>query len=576
MGTYIADLETTTDREDCRVWAWAVCEVGNEDNILIGNNIDDFMKWCAKRRHNHKVLFHNLKFDSQFLMVWLFKNGFRHTTSREERADRTFNTRINDKGIYYQIEVIFERKGKTINNVIFQDSAKLLTDMSVEDVAETFDLPYKKLELDYKEYREPGHELTPHEVEYISHDVKIIARAIRFFHDNGLEQSTIGACALSEYRKIIKERNFERFFPTPNYDYDVRQSYRGGFTYLNPKFKNKITGGGVVLDFNSVYPAIMHDEILPYGRPILFQGKYENDRLYPLYIQMIRCQFELKPGKIPTIQIRRGSSYRANEYLTSSDNEEATLCLTKPDLELFLKQYDVFNLEYISGWKFKGTRGLFDDYIDKWYQIKVDAKRSHNAGMYEISKRMLNALYGKFGTLPKIVNKVPKLENGTIMFEGKDVRLNDGIYIAMATFITSYARSRIVNAAQTITDRYNAGLSKIQFIYADTDSLHLLSPDHKLPDCFEYSDIDLGKFKVEAKFKRGKYLRQKCYIQEASKPYEEDYKIKVVAAAMQKGCYEYVNFDNFKIGATYKGGLKPKQVPGGVILEDFDFTIKKV
>lgn len=573
METYIADFETTTDPKDCRVWAYAICEVNNPENVIIGNNLDEFMSWCAERK-NRKVLFHNLRFDAQSILVWLFRNNFKHTILQEDRAAKTFNTLINKKGAYYQIEVIFDRRGKSINKVVFEDSHKLL-DMSVEKIAKTFELPFEKLELDYDEYRPVGHELTDYEKKYITHDVRIVAEAVKYFYDNGLDKMTIGRCAMEEYKGATK--NFSKFFPEPTYDFDVRQSYRGGFTYASPKFQGKITKGGVALDYNSVYPSVMYDELLPHGTPIFFKGKYEEDRRYPLYIQMIRCQFELKPGKIPTIQIRYGSEYRANEYLTTTNKEFVTLCLTNIDLELFFEQYDVYNPEYISGWKFKAARGLFKEYIEKWYQIKIDAKRNNNPGMYEIAKRMLNALYGKFGTVPKVVNKIPGMdEEGRIVYKGEYSKVKSGVYIGMATFITSYARDRIVRAAQKVTDEYNAGRSNIQFIYADTDSLWLESPDHKLPDYFEYDDLALGKFKFEGEFKRGKWLRQKCYIADFRKPGEEEYKLKVTVAGMPEGCYKYVNFNNFKIGAVYKGKLEPRNVPGGVVLENVDFTIKGI
>lgn len=577
MDTYIADFETTTDRGDCRVWAYALCQVGNVNNIILGTDINKFMEWCATKRHNYTVLFHNLKFDSQFIMAYLFKNGFTHTVDRKDRQAKTFNTLINDKGQYYQIEVIFDRKGKAINKVTFQDSKKLL-DMSVDQVAKTFELPYQKLELDYSEYRPVGHELTPHEIEYITHDVKIIAKAVEFFYDNGLTEMTIGRCAIQEYKKILQKnkKNFERFFPEPGYDEDVRQSYRGGYTWLNPKFANKIVKGGVSLDYNSVYPSVMKDELLPYGRPYLFEGKYREDKLYPLYIQMFRCAFELKPGKIPTVQVRHGSDYRPNEYLTRSDGE-VTLCMTNIDLELFLENYDVYNIQWFSGWAFKAARGLFNEYVDKWYDVKVRSKKNNNRGMYEISKRMLNSLYGKFGTLPKVTSKIPGInEEGTLVYKGKHTRFGTAVYIGMATFITSYARRRIINAAQKVTDEYNAGRSDIEFIYADTDSLWLKSPNYELPDYFDYDDIALGKFKVEGEFKRGKWLRQKCYIADYRKPGEEEFKLRVTVAGMPERCYDQVNFNNFKIGATYKGKLEPRNVPGGVVLESVDFTINRI
>jgi hypothetical protein len=47
-------------------------------------------------------------------------------------------------------------------------------------------------------------------------------------------------------------------------------------------------------------------------------------------------------------------------------------------------------------------------------------------------------------------------------------------------------------------------------------------------------------------------------------------------AGMPKECYPYVNFKNFKIGASYKGKKQPKNTVGGVVLNNIDFTIKKV
>lgn len=578
MRTFVADFETTTDPNDCRVWAYAICEVGNKKNLFVGNNIDDFMEFCAYKNQNFKILFHNLKFDSQFIMQWLFNNGFTHTKNQNDRKTKTFNTIINDKGLYYQLEVIFRRNGKNINKVVFQDSMKLL-DMSVAKIAETFKLPMQKLEIDYNQYREPGHKLTKEEIEYITNDVKIVAAAIEFLYSQGLDKMTIGACALSDYKKTIKEANFKRFFPTTTiqeFDREIRQSYKGGFTYLNPKFKNKVVKEGIVLDFNSVYPSVMYDELLPYGTPIFYTGKYEQDDFYPLYIQTIRCQFELKKGKIPTIQIRHGAHFSGSEYVTSSNFEERTLCLTSVDLELFLDHYDVYNLEYVAGWKYKAANGLFKDYIEKWYKVKAQSKADKNSGMYQISKMMLNSLYGKFGTLPKFVAKNPERnEQDVIVYGEDDIIYRDGMYLAMATFITSLARARIINAAQRVTDDYNNKKSNIEFIYADTDSLHLKSKGFEKPGYFQYHDLELGKFKVEREFRKAKYLRQKCYIMDCREPGEQKYKMKITVAGMPKGCYQYVTFDNFKIGARYQGSLKAQSVTGGVVLSEVDFTIKK-
>ena len=37
--SFVADFETTTDPNDCRVWAYAICDINEPDKINIGINI---------------------------------------------------------------------------------------------------------------------------------------------------------------------------------------------------------------------------------------------------------------------------------------------------------------------------------------------------------------------------------------------------------------------------------------------------------------------------------------------------------------------------------------------------------
>lgn len=596
MKTFVADFETTTREEDCRVWAFAVCEVGNKEDVTIGTSIDEFMDWCSKQRDNPKIFFHNLKFDGQFIMWWLFRNGYTHTTDNKDRRERTFQTLISDKGFYYSIEVIFHMRGKNVRKVTFQDSLKLIP-LSVDAIAKSFKLPMQKLKIDYTAHDDlpSGSPLSPEEQEYIKHDVQIVAHAVDYFYSQGLDRMTIGSCALNEYKKLVTKKSFKRWFPAPEYHNDVKQSYKGGFTYLNPKFAGKTIGNGIVLDVNSLYPSVMYECHLPFGTPIFFEGKYKEDNIYPLYTQMLQCQFELKKGKLPTIQIKHSMFFKGNEYLTSSDGEIVVMCLNSIDLKLFLEHYDVYNLEYISGWKFKSTQGLFKEYIEKWSANKIKAKEEKNHGLYLISKLFLNSLYGKFGTDNKVRSKIPYLgEDDTVHYYDGEDEEKEPIYIAIASFITSYARLKTITAAQTVTDNYNAGKSKIQFVYADTDSLHCVSPNFELPEGLDIDETKLGAWDFETKFRKAKFLRQKCYIEETitdeqdyengingeqgflySKDHNGYYKLKITVAGMPKGCYPSVTFNNFKIGASYTGKKQPKQVTGGVILKDVDFTIKR-
>lgn len=84
MKRFSCDFETTTDLNDCRVWAYACCEIGEPDNFLYGNSLDGFMDWCAGK-DNYLCFFHNLKFDGAFIVEWLLKNGFEYVENKKDR-----------------------------------------------------------------------------------------------------------------------------------------------------------------------------------------------------------------------------------------------------------------------------------------------------------------------------------------------------------------------------------------------------------------------------------------------------------------------------------------------------------
>ena len=379
MKKFTADFETCTwlDNETY-VWAWASCEIGNEENLQINNSIESFIDYCISL-DNPIFYFHNLKFDGEFLIWWALKNGFKHVQKKEEIEDMTFTTLISDMGQFYNIVFYFKKGNKKVKKATFIDSLKIIP-FSVSDTAKYFKLPISKLELDYNEKRELGHILTEHEREYITNDVVIMAKALKVIFDEGLTKQTRASNALDDFKKILGTKSkFEHYFPKLEFELDkeLRKSYKGGFTYLNPIYAEKNIENVNVLDVNSLYPSVMYSKKLPIGNPIFFEGKYENDKVYDLYIQTFSCSFELKKGKIPTIQLKgRKGFFAENEYLTSSNNEIVSMTLTNVDLDLFFEQYDVYDLEFEKGWKFRSIDTIFQKYIDKWIAKKIEAGKN--------------------------------------------------------------------------------------------------------------------------------------------------------------------------------------------------------
>ena len=571
MKKFTADFETATWLEnETFVWAWAICEIGSEE-IKIGNNIDNFIEFCRSEK-NCEVYFHNLKFDGEFLIYWAITHGFTHVIDKKDIKENTFTTLISDIGMFYQITFYFKKGNKKVHKVTFYDSLKIIP-FKVEDIAKCFNLPLSKLEIDYNVPREKNHILTNQEKDYIKNDVLIVAKALNIIFNENLKKMTQGSNALSDFKKILTPSKFNHYFPqlTFDVDKDLRKAYKGGFTYLNPIYKEKDVESGVVLDVNSLYPSVMYEKELPFGDPIFFKGKYKDDKIYPLYIQMISCSFKLKKNKIPTIQIKNNTSFfRSNEYLESSENEIIVLTLTNIDLKLFLEQYDVFDLEYIAGWKFKSISGLFKKYIDKWIERKNNATLEGNYGQRTLAKLMLNSLYGKFATSLNAQSKIPYLgDDNIIHYQLGEKEKKKGLYLPIGAFITAYAREKTIRTSQAIKDYSINKYGKDMYCYSDTDSIHCLLSIEELKQFCDIDPVRLGAWKHEGTFTRAKFVRQKCYLEEI------EGNINITCAGMPKSCYDYVTWNNFKTGFTCKGKLTFKHVVGGVKLVDTDFTIKE-
>lgn len=552
---FTADFETTTDPLDCRVWACGICSIDETHSFKYGNSLEWFIEF-AKNNIGSTFYFHNLKFDGEFILCYLFEHDYKHVTDRRKLKTKTFTTLISDKGQFYSLEICFNKNEDKTEKITIYDSLKILP-FSVEAIAKGFNLPISKLEIDYDEKREIGHILTPQEIDYLRNDVEIMSRSLLTLFNQDLRQMTQGSNALYDYKKIVGKKNFSKWFPIPDYDFDVRQSYKGGFTYCDPRRQGQDIGAGIVLDVNSLYPSIMYYQPLPYGEGIFFEGKYKPDKLYNLYVQMFTCQFELKENYIPTIQLKNNLSFIPTAYLSSSEDKEVTMCLTSVDLELFFDHYHVYNITWHSGWKFKSTTGLFKEYIDKWNAVKMESTLNGNKAMRTLAKLMLNALYGKFALNPNVQSKIPYYDNGIIKYTLGEKETRNPIYIPVGTFITAWARHKTITSAQKVYDR---------FLYADTDSLHLIGTE--MPKGLEVDPVKLGAWKHESTFTRARFVRQKTYIEEI------DGELNITCAGMPSRCYKYVTWDNFIAGSSFEGKLQFTHVQGGIILKDIDFTIK--
>lgn len=558
--TLMADFETTTDPEDCRVWAVCAVDVDTQEVVHLGHTLDGFMEFLCGI--NSVCYFHNLKFDGEFILHWLLTHGFEYSDSR---ADHTFQALITDDGLFYSIEVVFQKlAGKKYKKVVFYDSLKKLP-FKVATIARAFELKQSKGEIDYTAPRPLGYEMSQEEKDYIITDCQIVAEALSIQIGQGLKKMTNASDALNGYKNIIGKGTFEKWFPQLplELDADIRRAYKGGYVRLQPQYAMKRGLSGKTYDVNSLYPWTMYDCLLPYGYPMYFEGAYEPDERHPLYIIHMRCCFEVKPKHLPTLQLKNNRRFIETEYLESSRvmmgdeelNEPIEMWLTSVDYELLRDHYDLTEVEFINGFKFKGAVGMFKDYIDYWMEIK----ETTTGALRQLAKLMLNSLYGKFATNPKARKKIPYLdpEDNVVRYTLDEPEERDPVYTAMGCFITAYARNKTIRSAQSVYDR---------FIYADTDSLSLIGDEN--PEGLEIHPTHLGAWKDEGTFTDSFFIRAKTYMKTV------EGKDKVTCAGMPDNVKALVNYDNFKPGSTFPGKLMPRRYPGGIILEPTTFTIK--
>lgn len=562
----VADFETTTDPNDLRVWASCAVDIDTLETVHLSNSMESFIEWLSGQ--NIIIYMHNLKFDIEFLLSYLHLNNYKRSTSKEPK---TFDTLIADNGQVYSLTVIFDRKidkkrKSHYKKAVFYDSLKKLP-FKVSQIAKDFELPDQKLEIDYHEFRPIGHELTDLEKAYIVNDCRIVASALKIQFEQGLSRMTMASDAMNFFKNVITPKQFDRYFPTfpIELDRDIRRAYKGGYVYLKPEYKGVRGLEGCQLDINSLYPSIMYDRLLPIGYPVFFEGEPVDDPDFPLFIVRFECSFELRPGFLPTVQLKNTFRFNPTEYISSSDGDIIDMVMTSVDLKLFLEHYETKNLNYISGWRFRGVSGIFKDYIDHWMKIK----EANTGAIRQIAKLALNSLYGRFALNPKAYKRVSYLDEEDIVryaiidteekakeYGADPPEFRDPVYTAMGAFITAYAREKTIRSGQSVYDR---------FIYSDTDSLKLIGQD--LPESLDIHPTRLGAWKDEGSFSDSKFIRAKTYMLTTEKG------VSVTCAGMPDNLKETVTYDNFCVGSSFDGKLMPRRFKGGVILMPTTFTI---
>ena len=648
----MCDFETTVyEGQTCtEVWAAACVELYTED-VKIFHSINEQFEYFKSLKSNLVCYYHNLKFDGAFWLSFLLADmGFKQATYGEisnntlrfvkdsDMSNNSIAYSISDMGQWYRITI------KTGGYYIeLRDSLKLLP-FSVKYIGESFGTQHKKLDMEYKGFRYPGCEITEEEQLYIRNDVLVVKEALEIMFNDGHNKLTIGSCCLAEYKKSLPDGDYRAYFPnvyeivlpeeykTATAGDWLRRAYRGGWCYLVKGKEGKIFHNGITADVNSLYPSMMSSESgnkFPVGKPTFWRGNFipeEAKQSTKYYFIRIRTRFYLRKGRLPFVQIKGNLLYKGTEMLETSDIYNRAdgkhypyytdsdgnihpalveLTLTMTDFELLKQHYQLVDFEIIDGCYFNAAIGIFDEYIEKYKQIKLTSKGAKK----QEAKLFLNNLYGKMASSPDSCFKYAFVkEDKSIGFYQVIARDKKPGYIPVGAAITSYARNFTIRAAQ----KNFYGADSPGFIYADTDSIHVDLPAEQIKGITVHPK-NFCCWKLESSWDEAFFTRQKTYIEhiveEDLEPIEKPY-YSVKCAGMPQQCKalflksleaptdeeelkefklqlggeyseEEIDFislhrtlEDFTLGLTVPGKLLPKRIPGGVLLTETTYKMR--
>lgn len=587
---FMCDFETTTE-------AWyvkkgyvevylAYAEDLHSTESFTGLSLTQFMNFCFSQKSETVFYFHNLSFDGKFIMHWLCESGFIFKEVQEEEWKAngvpSFKAIWDERDNLYMLQVWNGRV-----EVIFKCTAKLIP-MTVKKMGQVLSKEtgqsMDKLVIDYDALGpvKDINDFPAGVVEYCIRDVQIVKEFVNRFREVYPKVTGITTSSMSEaiVKKMYgqsewvhdfggtlyikgKKQKTEEVLTREQWD-NINRSYFGGFTTINPKYKEVEVNceNGQVYDVNSLYPHIMANVKLPYGRPLNHKPRGDYVKLLHIMVD----SFKLKEGMIPHFHNWFEEDNERDSYYSEYHGDGILVSYWENEWEEILKDYNV-SYTIVEEVYFQAKYSL-REVIYELYKNKANAKNEIEKTAHKL---VLNSIYGKTAQNPDRVSKILTLDGldneiireSVLLFGGKyrvDVELTSSEelrYIPMGSYITASARTLLLQAIRENIDN---------FLYADTDSIFLKGD----PKGIYIHDSDLGAWKLDGTFTRFKALKPKCYI-----CYDKNKdKWKTGIAGLIKEKHSLLNFENFQVGTVLEGANKGKKnVKGGIIIVQKPFSL---
>lgn len=349
--------------------------------------------------------------------------------------------------------------------------------------------------------------------------------------------------------------SFSNVFPSLTFDefeYAI-SSYCGGITRFHHKkdVGNWINEKGMGIDINSSFPYSYFTFKLPYGTP-KFKKCKGNFTLKENKVYIIRFQvnsFKIKENKEPNIA--KNMLNIPNLKLKNCDtwikhyNDRCIITCTSVDYIYFIENYNYNNLQVLDYQEYNCINGLFNNFTISFYGIKQTSK---DKSLIKWAKLILNGAYGKFGQ-----NKTSEIRHDEYDVESNSINdvinknngsnmelLSEGVYLPIASFITSYSRIHLLTVLNIINIT-----NGVEWRYCDTDSSYVTGDVEILKSALvDYIDINytgnLGLWKIEKYFDRMLIIGIKKYIYFGGQFENKDYSYHATLSGINGKYFEFI------------------------------------
>lgn len=681
-SVYVADFETgiSNNRDEAWVYMAGLKKVG-EGDVEIYYSIDKFIKALKDITKEEKssitVWFHNLQFDGQFIIQQVKRDT---EISKIGPKFQSITLKANKHRIFFKdsypiVRCSIKKLGKLFGiekldseyKQYLPNSEKVIPDVEKDylrrdvEILERTVLEIQRNNIDGSQAASYGIREVKRQMAQQTRDKDVKAKLARA----EIQELEAG--------QIVYKGRFGQLGYYNNEQ--LRQAYRQGFNVLNDKFVGKtldsqmdtdiiddtfvkylISNGVQVedienaveisLDVNSLYLKVLRDYKMPYGGIVddLYdwdakryiydkQTKDKDSKAIFVDVQIYgRCKSKINPvqdifeWKDETGFVDAVLPY--SEFVMLNNAFENAKHLEYPDdmwwCEAFEQQFVIRSLQIHRVMTFYNSYGMFDSFVNKWYNIKHGKKdfmqlisksvltntvgcigRKQDISLLDIKAKVVYTDYGverylgqaadlhrdeeDKDKIDKYLDEVTKnVKNkekyvDIIVTDKQDVKIQqlDALaqYVPVPAMVNSIGRCITSWTALNFGDR---------FIYSDTDQVHVLLSgsfehmEHPVVRKFDnnkivstpafLSETEIGGFKIERVVQRARFLKKKTYLEE-----QVDGDQYTVTAGVPDSDTKF-SLDGldgrtkFELGAKYKI-LEPHQIKGGVGLWESDRTL---